>query len=348
MKKSYYDILEISNDASSDQIKKAYRKLALKYHPDKNPDDSNAESKFKEISEAYECLSDKESRRNYDLFPEGTKGGFGGFSPSQSPGDIFQHFSEMFGRDFGFGRSAQKPRMAKGDYVVHNVEVSLEDVLLGSTHKISFSSNIACNSCGGKRYQNQNDLSKCGSCNGRGNVMYDHGAIKVTTTCRSCGGSGMTINNPCITCSGSGMLHNRRSLNVTIPPGVSEGNQLRIEGYGHNQLGSQAPGDLLINIAIKHDDRFERRGPHLYGSKRISFKQAALGSTVEIELIDGKINLVIPASTQSHTMMSVSGRGLPIDVGDPERGNYYVTIIVDIPRKISNIDRRLIEQLSLL
>ena len=236
MKKSYYDILEISNDASSDQIKKAYRKLALKYHPDKNPDDSNAESKFKEISEAYECLSDKESRRNYDLFPNGQGSGF---SSSQSASDIFQHFSEMFGRDFGFGsdpfgRSTRKPRMSKGDYVVHNVEVSLDEVLLGSTHKISFSSNIVCNSCGGKRYQGQNDLSKCDACGGMGNVMYDHGAIKVTTTCRRCGGSGSKIRNPCITCSGSGMSHNNRSLNVIIPPGVSEGNQLRIEGYGHN------------------------------------------------------------------------------------------------------------------
>jgi len=349
MKKSYYDILEISSDASSDQIKKAYRSLAFKYHPDKNPDDPKAEEKFKEISEAYECLSDKASRRNYDLFPNGQGSGF---SSSQSASDIFQHFSEMFGRDFGFGgdpfsRSRYSSTVSKGESIVHHVEVSFKDVLLGSSHKISFSINKSCVGCDGKKYQNQSDLSRCRECKGAGNVFYDAGSMKVTTTCRACGGSGMVITSPCKSCSGSGSSITNKSLNVTIPSGVTDGNQLRIEGYGHHSNGSQVPGDLLINVTVKKDDRFERRGPHLYGNKRISFKQAALGATVEVELIDGKINLTILPGTQSHTMMSVGGRGLPIDIGDPERGNHYVSIIVDIPRKVSSKDRMLIEQLNL-
>jgi len=348
MGKDYYSILGVDRGADDDQIKKAYRKLALKHHPDKNPDDPKSETKFKEISEAYECLSDSEKRRSYDIFPDG---GMGGFSHSGGD-DIFQHFSDIFNQTFGAGsnpfrKSGYESSVVKGESVSHNIQVTLEDVLHGSTQKITFSAGVSCGGCDGKRYQNKNDITACDVCKGAGNVMYDAGAMRVTTTCRQCGGAGVVIKTPCSQCRGSGMLDNTRSLNISIPAGVADGNQLRLEGCGHRQPGSTIPGDLLINISVKKDERFERRGPHVYGTRRISFKQAAIGCTIDLDLIDGKINLLIPPGTQSHTMMSIKERGLPIDVGDPERGNHYVTVIVDVPTKISKADRRLIEQLNL-
>jgi len=348
MKKDYYNLLGVKKDATAGQIKKAYRTLAFKYHPDKNPDNPNAEEKFKEISEAYDCLSNSESRKNYDLFPNGTGKGF---SSHRGAEDIFQHFSEMFGGFGGFGgfrkNSSRGYKQEKGDSIVYNIEITLQDVLHGISKKITFSSEKACVSCDGKKYKSQDDISKCKGCGGRGSTTFDAGAMRITTTCQQCGGSGAVIINPCPECSGAGISSLKRSLNITIPPGVSSGNQLRVEGYGNIHPESKVPGDLLVNISIKKSDNFERRGPHVYGSKIISFKQAVLGSKIDIDVIDGKINLTIPPGTQSHTMMSVRERGLPIDVGDPERGNHYVTVVVDVPTKLSNKDRMLIEQLNL-
>jgi len=347
MVKDYYITLGVTQDSSEDQIKKAYRKLALKYHPDKNPDDPSAEKKFKEISEAYDCLSDKEKRNNYDMFPEG--GGSGDFRASGME-DIFSHFSEMFGNDFGFSRSRSRDprrRMSKGESIVREISVTLEEVLEGASREISYSRGQSCRDCSGKGYASNDDLGRCRSCRGSGQVVSDFGAMRVSTSCNNCGGTGKIILNPCDGCAGVGAMFKNTSINITIPPGILDGNQLRIEGHGHFSPGYQVPGDLLVNISVRKHRKFDRRGPHIYSEKRISFKAAALGASVEVELIDGKINLNVPSGTQSQTVMSVESRGLPIDVGDPERGNHYVVIIVDVPNKISEADRKIIEQLDL-
>ena len=348
MVKDYYMTLGVTRDSSEDQIKKAYRKLALKYHPDKNPDNPEAEKKFKEISEAYDCLSDIDKRNNYDAFPEG--GGSDHFRSSGmgDMGDIFSHFSEMFGNDFGFGRSRDpRRRMSKGESIVKEVRVTLEEVLAGSSREISYARGQSCVQCSGRGYISRDDIGRCRSCRGSGNVISDFGAMRVSTSCKVCGGSGNIIINSCSDCAGVGASFKNVSINITIPPGVLDGNQLRIEGHGHFSPGYQIPGDLIVNVSVVKHKNFDRNGPHIYGEKRISFKDAVLGSVVEVELIDGKINLNVPAGTQSQTLMSVGSRGLPIDVGDPERGNHYVVVIVDVPTKLSESDRKTIEKLDL-
>jgi molecular chaperone DnaJ len=345
MVKDYYASLGVKSNATDEQIKKAYRKLALKYHPDKNPDNPSAEKKFKEISEAYDCLSDKDKRKNYDTYPYG--GSSEHFSDSGMD-DIFSQFSEMFGHDLGSSRPRDpRRRMSKGESIVREVHVTLEEVLVGSSREISYSRGQSCVQCSGKGYVSRDDISRCRSCRGSGNVISDFGAMRVSTSCASCAGSGKTIINPCSDCSGVGALFKSMSINITIPPGVSDGNQLRIEGRGHFSPGYQIPGDLLVSISVSKHKKFDRKGPHIYSEKRISFKDAALGSVIEVELIDGKINLNVPSGTQSQTVMSVGSRGLPIDVGDPERGHHYIVVIVDVPTKISEADRKIIEQLDL-
>jgi len=345
MAKDYYSILDVQRDASDDQIKKAYRKLALKYHPDKNPDDPGSEKKFKEISEAYDCLSDSNKRRNYDMFPEGA----GSIPPNRGGmGDIFSHFSEMFGGGFGFGGHSGRHRGEdRGEPIVCDVRISLKEVLDGAFRDITFPQGKQCGACDANGYNDKGDISDCSSCAGSGSIVSDFGHMRVTTSCNSCGGSGKVIVNPCKTCGGSGILLENRTINITIPQGVSNGLQLRIGGYGHQSRSSKICGDLLVNVFVDSHTEFERRGPHIACERRISFKQAVLGAIIEIDLIDGKINMNIPPGTQSHSVMSVGGRGLPIDVGDPERGNHYVTIIVDIPRTLSDSDKTLIEKLDL-
>jgi len=347
MKRDYYEILGVTKDATQDQIKKSYRKLALKYHPDKNPDNKEAEKMFKSVSEAYEILSDNDKKHAYDnfghaggqQFREGFQGGFE---------DIFNHFSGMFGGRggpdfFGFRDDTQRPHA--GPPISIRVHVTLKEVLKGTSKDIPFSKLASCNNCKGRGYKNDSDLRSCSACNGSGHAFHNAGFVKVQTTCRPCGGAGKSILNPCQECQGKGAIQINDGINVTIPAGVCDGTQLRIEGKGNRPSPSHVPGDLILTISVKQDPRFEINGPHIYGEEKITFSQAALGDSIITELIDGKIKLVIPPGTQPHSMMSIPNRGLPIDVGDPERGHHYVRVTIDVPKRLGDREKAIIEEL---
>jgi len=341
MKKDYYEILGVNKDSTPDEIKKAYRGLALKYHPDKNPDDKDAEQMFKNISEAYAVLSDKEKRYNYD--------NFGHHGDQQFPGgfeDIFDHFSGMFGGTFGSEFFNRQRRSAPvGNPVAIKVPITLEEVLSGTVRDINFSRIDSCEECSGRGFINDHDVGICEGCSGSGQSHHSVGFVKVQMTCGQCGGTGKKITNPCSSCNGKGLNHKKDNVTITIPPGVLEGDQLCISGKGNRPSNNHAPGDLVLIMSIVGDNRFERDGPHLYSRESISFPQAALGTSIIVDLIDGKINLAIPPGTQPNSMMSIPKRGLPIDTQNSERGHHYVRISVEVPKSLSVREREIIEKL---
>jgi molecular chaperone DnaJ len=339
VKKDSYETLGVKSDSSQEEIKKAYRSLALKYHPDKNQGDEAAETKFKDISEAYAVLSDKEKRYSYDNFGHGgpaAHGSQGGF------GDVFDQFSEMFGSDF-FGRG--RSRQPTGQSIGIEVPVTLNEVLNGTTKDIKFSRIDVCEPCEGQGFADQSDIGKCSHCNGDGRSFHNVGFVKVQMTCNGCGGSGKQILNPCVSCSGAGCINKSDSLTITIPSGVSDRDQLEIQGKGNKPSENHVAGSLIVVISVASDDRFERQGPHLYGKETISFTQAALGDSIIVSLIDGDISLKIPPGTQPGSMMSIPNRGLPIGPNDRERGHHYVKISVEIPKSLNIEQKKLIEKL---
>jgi len=328
MKQDYYETLGVSKDASEKEIKTAYRKLALKYHPDKNPDDEEAETRFKQVSEAYSVLSDSEKRQKYDQFGHD----FDNVRHSRSDADIFSQFSDFFGggfSDFFRGnRSAERSRSSKGNPITIEVDLSLEEVLNGCTKEIVFNRMSTCGSCFGEGYT-------CKTCGGVGQVQQNTGFMTIRRTCPACRGPGAIIINPCEDCSGSGSLREEKRTIVKIPPGVKESSQLRLSECGNMTKDDEVAGDLFVSIKILDEKGIQRNGPHLYIDQHVSFAEACLGCEKQIDLIDGKINLKIHPGTQSHTLMSVPDRGLPEDVGTDDRGNYYVKIVVDVPRNLS-------------
>jgi molecular chaperone DnaJ len=345
MSKDYYQVLGVDSCANEGEIKKAYRGLALKYHPDKNPNNPDAELKFKQVSEAYACLSDPEKRKNYDMFPEGmgeAPYGTGGF------GDIFDHFGDIFGERFNFsgmGGGHQRKSVRKGENVTLSLKISLEEVLAGVEKDIEFSRRLECKSCSGEGYIKKSDIERCKSCKGSGSVISQFGPMSVRSSCSKCAGLGSVIVNPCKICSGSGEEKSKNTISVTIPKGVEDGNSIRVAGHGSIGRGANIPGDLIVKIEVLKHSKFIRKGPHLYAERKISILQAIDGDSIEVETIDGKGYLKIPQGTQSHTYMSIKEKGLPIDIGDYERGHLYVKIIVDIPSEISENDRAILKNL---
>ena len=337
MKQDYYEMLDVSHDASSKDIKKAYRALALKYHPDKNPDNEESEVKFKQISEAYSVLSDIEKREKYDKFGHDFDGAG---SSERGYSDIFNDFSEFFGQGFSDffteGGKSSRRQATKGQPIDTNVEVSLEDILNGCDREVSFSKLSSCDGCDGEGYRSKDDLTICQTCNGHGQVKQNTGFMEIRMACPSCRGPGAIITNPCKQCQGSGCTKDEKKTIVKIPKGIKDTSQLRLSECGNMVKGDDIAGDLYVNIKITSPPGVQRNGPHLYIDKHISFSDACLGCESDVDLIDGKIRLKIHPGTQSHTLMSVPDRGLPEDVGSDDRGNYYIKVIVDIPKDPSS------------
>jgi molecular chaperone DnaJ len=347
MKQDYYETLGVSKDASEKDIKTAYRKLALKYHPDKNPDNKDAEQKFKQASEAYSVLSSAEKRSKYDQFGHDfSSSGFQG----RPAADVFSQFSEFFGSGFSdfFNSSSNNKRsqQTKGEPISIDASVTLLDVLNGCSKEIEFSRMLACDACCGEGYKSKEDLTTCKTCNGEGQVQQNTGFMTIRRTCPDCRGPGVVITNPCRDCSGAGVMSEDKKTIVKIPLGIKDTSQLRLSECGNLTKNDDIAGDLFVNIKIINSDGIQRNGPHLYSDKHISFPEACLGCEKEIDLIDGKINLKIHPGTQSHTLMSVPDRGLPEDVGTDDRGNYYVKIIVDIPKVLTEEEISCIKALS--
>jgi len=359
-KRDYYEVLEISKNATSDEIKKAYRQKALKFHPDKNPGDKNAEENFKEAAEAYEVLSNPEKKARYDRFGHagmGNGGGYGGgFGGGMSMDDIFSQFGDIFGSAFGGGfsggfggGSSRGKRVNRGSNLRIKVKLTLEEILKGVEKKIKVSKYVACKDCKGSGAKNGTSYRTCSTCNGSGRVTRVTntflGQMQTTSTCPSCGGEGQIITDKCNTCFGNGIVKEDEIITINIPAGVGEGMQMSMSGKGNAAARGGIPGDLIILIEeIKHESLI-RDGNNLLYDHYISFPEAAIGTTIEVPTLEGKARIKIDPGTQSSKVLRLKGKGLP-SVNAYGRGDLLVNINVWTPQNISKEERSILEKLA--
>ncbi len=351
-KRDYYEILGIAKNASEEEIKKAYRKLAIKYHPDKNPDDKSAEEKFKEAAEAYEVLSNAEKRQRYNQFGHagvgGASGGHGGHGMNMD--DIFSQFGDIFG-GFGFGgggRSSGGRRVNRGSNLRVKVKLNLKEIANGAEKKIKVNKYVGCKTCQGSGAKN-GQYDTCKQCNGSGVVTRVQqtilGAMQTQTTCNACGGEGRIVRDKCNTCHGDGIVREEEVISLNIPAGVAEGMQLSMSGKGNAAPRGGINGDLLIVIEEEDHPDLKREGNHLIYSLNISFPDAAIGTNVEIPTIDAKAKIKIEPGTQSGRVLRLKGKGLP-DINSYGKGDLLVEISVYTPNHLSPEERKMLEQLK--
>ena len=344
-KKDYYDLLGVAKSSSADELKKAYRKLAMKYHPDRNPDDKEAEKKFKEINEAYDVLKDDQKRAAYDRMGHaafdgsmgGGGGGFqhGGFDFSSSGfGNIFEDmFSEFMG---GGSRASQQTAALRGADLRYNMEISLEDAFKGLKKNIKISTNASCGTCDGSGAAKGEKPETCPTCHGHGKVHARQGFFTIERTCSHCHGLGSIIKNPCKTCSGTGRVRKEKTLSVSIPAGIEDGSTLRMTGEGEAGADGGQNGDLYIHVRIKPHKIFTRKAKDLYCEVPISFVTAALGGEIEVPTLDGKlVKLKVPEGTQTSSMLRVRDKGVK-SLHGAGRGDLYCNIYVETPVKLSS------------
>ena len=343
-KRDYYEVLGVARGASEDEIKKAYRKAAMKHHPDRNDGDAKAEEKFKEVNEAYEILSNSEKRAAYDAHGHAgvdpsMAGGFGaGFNPGggASFNDIF---GDVFGDIFGGGRGGQ--RSSRGADLRYTLEISLEDAVHGAKVTIKVPTLVACESCDGSGARRGSKPVPCTTCGGRGEVRMQQGFFSVQQTCPSCRGRGQTIKDPCPDCRGQGRTEKVKSLEVKIPAGVDSGDRIRLAGEGEAAPQGGAPGDLYVQIAVKEHKLFKREGADLFCEVPVAFVDAALGGELEIPTLDGRVKLKIPEGTQSGRMFRLRGKGVsPVRGGGP--GDMLVRVMVETPVKLNKHQKELL------
>ncbi len=346
-KRDYYEVLGVSKGASDAEIKSAYRKLAVKYHPDKNPGDHEAEEMFKEAAEAYSVLSDSNKRTSYDRFGHaGANGqGFGGFDAQgfSNIEDIFDlfGFGDMFG---GRGRSSRTAAQRGAD-LRYDIEISLEDAAQGKDEKLRIPRLETCEDCDGRGAEKGTEPETCVGCGGAGQTRYQQGFFSVMRTCPNCGGRGQVIKSPCKKCRGAGRVEKEKSLEVKIPAGVETGSRLRVNGEGESGTNGGPAGDLYVVIHVKEHETFERQGANLYASVPISFAQAALGAEIPVKTLDGEQNLKIPAGTQTGTVFRIKNEGMPV-LGGRGKGDLFVAATVITPKHLTKDQRKLLEQLA--
>jgi molecular chaperone DnaJ len=353
MGKDYYKILGIDKNASKDEIKRAFRKLAHEYHPDKGGD----EAKFKEINEAYQVLSDDDKKSQYDqfgsTFDQAGQGGFGGFNGFQGfggQGINVDDLGDMFGSFFsGFSGSGKRSRAhTQGQHIQVDIQLTFKESIFGTEKEINVTKNNNCERCGGVGAEPGTGMKQCDSCSGSGikeKVQQTIlGAIKTRVSCDECMGRGEIAKTKCSTCKGAGIEYKRKSLRVDIPSGVENGMKIRVRGQGESIGASGAPGDLYVVLHVKSDQRFERIGDDIYSQHKIGFTQAALGDNVEVETLEGKVRLKVPAGTQSGDKLRLRNKGVPTSRG---RGDQIVIMQVITPTKISRKERKLLEELDL-
>lgn len=352
-KRDYYDVLSVARDATPDEIRKAYRREALKHHPDRNPGDSEAEARFKEVNEAYQVLSDNEKRSLYDQFGhDGLQGG-GGF---EGAGDVFSHMQDLFAEMFsgggfgGFGGGGRRRPARGGDLRVQET-LSLADAAFGVKKEISLRAPAACDDCTGTGAKAGTKPEVCGNCRGTGHVSNARGFVMFTTPCQKCGGEGTVIKSPCASCAGRGVVHKDRKVVVTFPAGVDSGNRLRVPGQGMPGPAGAQPGDLYVDVEVEEDPRFEREGADLVTRARVSFAQAALGAEIEVASLGdaskriATTKVTIPAGTQPNTVIQLKGQGIP-RLDGRGRGALVVVVQVDVPKELSARARELVVALE--
>lgn len=356
-KRDYYEVLGVSKSADATEIKKAYRKLALKYHPDKNPGDKEAEEKFKEAAEAYDVLSNEEKRRRYDQFGHAGVGGAGqgGFGGGMSMDDIFSQFGDIFGSfggfsgfgGFGGGRSAR--RVNRGTNLRVKVKMNLQEIATGIEKKIKVKKYVACQHCNGTGAKDGKSYSTCSTCKGSGQVTRVQntilGAMQTTSTCPTCEGEGKIINEKCTFCNGEGVLMSEEVISINIPAGVGEGMQLSLSGKGNAARRGGVNGDLIVLIEEEEHPELVRDGNDLLYNVFIGYPEAVLGETVEIPTIEGKVKEKIEAGTQPGKILRLRGKGLP-DVNGYGKGDLLAKVNVWIPKNLSKDEKKLVEKMK--
>ncbi len=349
-KPDYYEVLGVSRDASDQELKSAYRKQALKYHPDRNPGDHTAEEKFKQASEAYQVLSDAEKRAAYDRYGHAGLGGQG-FGAGPFPGgmgvDLGDIFGDLFGEMFnmGGGGGQRASRQQRGDDLRYDLTIDFEDAIFGKETEVRLRRLDICAACKGSGSASGRGPVTCSQCQGRGQVRYQQGFFSIARTCAACGGRGSVIGDPCHVCRGEGRASAELKLTVKIPPGVEDGTRIRYAGEGDAGRGGGPKGDLYIVLSVRPHDFFERHGHDLYCVIPISFPQAALGAEIEMTGIDGPVTVKIPEGTQSGREVRVRGRGVPY-LNEKGHGDLVVRVIVQIPRKLTRAQRELVAKLA--
>ncbi len=356
MATDYYELLGVTKGAAATDIKKAYRKLAVKYHPDKNPGNKEAEDKFKEIAHAYEVLSDPQKRAQYDQFgpeafsrasgPAGNGGGFGGFN------DPFDIFSQVFGGSggsifedlFGGGSSRRSSGGRQdGSDLRYELEIDFEDAVYGADKKITIPRLDACEKCNGTGCEPGSSKARCPRCNGTGQISLAQGFFSIRQACPNCGGSGQIIKNPCSGCHGEGRVRVEKTLQIHIPPGVDTGSRLRVSGEGESGTSGGRSGDLYVVIHVRQHDVFIREGNDVLCEVPIDFVTAALGGIIEVPTISGTAKMKIPEGTQSGTILRLKGKGIPSLRGG-YRGDQHVKIFVEVPRNLSREQKEALQK----
>ena len=356
-KKDYYEVLGVIKSASSEEIKKAYRKLALKHHPDRNKGDKAAESKFKEASEAYHVLSDKERRKNYDQFGHAAfegAGGRGGFSNF----DFSNAFSDIFGSDIfddffeGFGGSGGRRQRRSSDFrgadLRYDLSISLEEVYNGKKQEINFSSSEKCGRCNGYGAEPGSKPISCSTCGGQGQVRSSQGFFTIQQTCPECNGSGEQISSPCKDCKGMCKKQTRKKISTNIPKGVDDGTRIRLSGKGEAGIKGGGNGDLYIFVSVEPHNIFKRSEENLFFEFPVSLADAALGTTIEVPTIDGgKAKVKIPAGTQNGKQFRLRDKGMPI-MRNKDYGDLYIRTITEVPISLTKEQKNLLEQFKKL
>lgn len=347
-KRDYYEILSVTRTASDQEVKSAYRRLAIQFHPDKNPNDKQAEDRFKEAAEAYTVLSDKEQRARYDRFGhEGVAGGQPNWGASGF-GNIEDILGDLFGFGDVFGRGGNSRRASaaqRGSDLRYDLEISLEEAAEGIGAPLKIPRLEACEVCKGSGAKDGTQADTCATCGGAGQVRYQQGFFSVARTCAACRGTGRVVKSPCENCDGDGRIEQEKTLEVRIPAGVETGSRLRIMGEGEGGINGGAAGDLYVVINVREHERFERQGSNLYTTAPLSFAQAALGAEVAVKTLKEAEQLKIPAGTQTGTVFRLKGKGLPI-LGGRGRGDLFVAASVVTPKHLTREQRKLLEQLA--
>ncbi|RZU98438.1 molecular chaperone DnaJ [Spiribacter vilamensis] len=349
-KRDYYEILEVSKNASESDLKKAYRRLAMKYHPDRNPDDNDAEVRFKEVKEAYEVLSDPQKRSAYDQFghagvdPSAGGGGAGGGGFGRGGGDFADIFSDVFGDIFG-GGGRGGARAFRGADLRYRMEISLEEAVQGVEQDIRIPTQVTCDACDGSGAAPGSQPETCPTCNGHGDVRVQQGFFSIQQSCPRCHGTGQVISDPCRKCRGNGTVSDQKTLNVQVPPGVDTGDRIRLSGEGEPGEQGGPPGDLYVEMVVKPHPIFTREGADLRCDIPLGVTTAALGGEIEVPTLDGRVTLRIPAGTQSGKVFRVRGKGVkPVRGGT--HGDLLCRVMVETPVNLTSRQKELLEELA--
>ena len=346
-KRDYYEVLGIARSASEQEIKSAYRKMAMQHHPDRNPDDPHAEEKFKECTEAYSVLIDQEKRQRYDQFGHAGVnggGGFGGFDPSAF-GDFTDIFGDIFGDLFGVNMGGRRGRVQRGGDARADLNLTFEEAAFGKKSQVKVRRYETCDVCRGSGSAGGKGPSVCATCHGHGQVRFQQSIFSIARTCPTCQGTGRVISDPCTKCKGESRVMRERTVDVTVPPGVEDHTRIRYQEQGDaGPMGAPA-GDLYVVLSVKPHPFFEREGKNLYCSVPISFSQAALGDEIVIPTLEGEHKLKVPEGTQSGTTFRLRGKGLP-GLQTSGKGDLYVRVRVQTPGKLTKRQRELLEELK--